>query len=52
MKKFIILGMMTGTSADGIDAKFCISDGIILERKPFDLSSKFSSKLREKILEK
>ncbi len=51
MKKFIILGMMTGTSADGIDAKFCISDGIILERKPFDLSSKFSSKLREKILE-
>ena len=31
MKKFIILGMMTGTSADGIDAKFCISDGIILE---------------------
>ena len=43
MHNSLILGLMSGTSFDGIDASFLYTDGINFKRTPFNLTQKYNT---------
>ncbi len=50
MKKYLILGMMSGTSADGIDTTICETNGLVLKRKNIEKSFPYPKILQKKII--
>ena len=50
MKQFPIIGLMSGTSLDAIDASLIYSDGDMLNRTSFNLTKPYSKKTKDIIL--
>ena len=50
MKSFPIIGLMSGTSIDGIDASLIYSNGRRLQRTKFNLTEPYSKNTKNKIL--
>ena len=50
MKLFPIIGLMSGTSIDGIDASLIYSNGRRLQRTKFNLTEPYSKNTKNKIL--